>query len=163
MSRIKIIGILILTLAVAAPEAALADWKVYYTGKAAGMFGSYGRGNFATNPQCEAYRSSSAGFERNNSYCSGFDTPSNRPPTPSHQSGDNGAAAREQESQRQLQLQRELERQKKFAEEKDKLLRTLRGSSTGTLGLKTGTAAGFWLYRERSCMCFKRYALLCAL
>ena len=146
MNRIRIIGIFILTLTVVAPEVALADWKVYYTGKASEMFGSGGRGSFATLSQCEAYRSSSAGFERNNSYCSGFDPPSYRPPTPSRPSADDGTAAREQEKQQQLQLQREqkereleLERQKKFAEEKEKLLGTLRGSSTGTLGLKTGT------------------------
>jgi hypothetical protein len=143
MSRIKIIGLLILTLTIAVPKAALADWKVYYTGKAADMFGSGGRGNFATRSQCEAYRNSSAGFERNNSYCSGFDTPSYRPPSQSSPSGDGGAAAREQEKQRQLQLQREqkereleLARQKKFAEEKDQLLGTLKGTSTDTLGLK---------------------------
>jgi hypothetical protein len=148
MNRIRIIGIFILTLAVIAPDAALADWKVYYTGKASGMFGSGGRGNFATRSQCEAYRSSSAGFERNNSYCSGFDTPSYMPPTPSRPSGDDGTATREQEKQRQLQLQkeqkeRELEiaRQKKFAEEKDQLLETLKGSSRGTLGLK-GASSG---------------------
>lgn len=143
MNRIRIIGIFILTLAVIAPEAALADWKVYYTGKASGMFGSGGRGNFATRSQCEAYRNSSAGFERNNSYCSGFDTPSYSPPTPNRPSGDDGTAARENEKQRQLQLQREqkereleLARQKKFAEEKDQLLGTFKGHSTGTLGLK---------------------------
>lgn len=139
MSRIKIIGILILTLAVVAPEAALADWKVYYTGKAAGMFGSYGRGSFATKPQCEAYRSSSAGFERSNSYCNGFNAPSYTPPEQSRPGGDGGGAAREQEKQRQLQMGRELEiaRQKKLAEEKDRLLETFKGTSTGTLGLKT--------------------------
>lgn len=154
-NRIRIIGIFILTLAVIAPDAALADWKVYYTGKAAGMFGAGGRGNFATRSQCEAYRSSSAGFERNNSYCSGFDLPSYTPPAQSSPSGDDGTAAREQKKQRQLQLQREqkerqrqlqlqreleLARQKKFAEENDQLLGTFKGHSTGTLGLKeTGT------------------------
>jgi hypothetical protein len=139
MSGIKIIGILLLMLTTIAPETALADWKVYYTGKAAGMFGAGGRGNFATRSQCEAYRSYSAGFERNNSYCGGYDAQS-RP------SGDDGAAALERERQRQLQLQREqkereleLARQKKFAEEKDKLLGSFKGTSTGTLELKTGT------------------------
>ena len=148
VNRIRIIGIIILTLAVIAPNAALADWKIYYTGKAAGMFGSGGRGNFSTQSQCEAYRSSSAGFERNNSYCSGFDPPSHSPPTPSRSSGDDGTASREQEKQRQLQLQKEqkereleLARQKKFAEEKDKLLESFKGNSTGTLGLK-GVSSG---------------------
>jgi hypothetical protein len=146
MNRIRIIGIFILTLAVIAPEAALADWQVYFTGQAQRMFGAGGRGNFSTRSQCEAYRSSSPAFERNNSYCSGFDPPSYTPPAQSRPSGDDGAAARERERQRQLQLQREenereleIERQKKFAEEKDQLLGTLKGTGTGTLGLKTGT------------------------
>jgi len=75
------------------------------------------------------------------SYCGGFDTP-----TQSRPSGDDGTAALEQEKQRQLKLQREqkereheLARQKKFAEEKDKLLGSFKGTSTGTLGLKTDT------------------------
>jgi hypothetical protein len=144
MNRIRIIGIFILMLAFIAPEAALADWKIYYTGQMASMFGSAGRGNFATRSQCEAYRSSRPRSEQNGSYCSGFDTPSYTPPTPSGPSGDDGTAAREQEKQRQLQLQREqkereleIARQKKFAEEKAQLLGTLKGTSTGTLGLKT--------------------------
>lgn len=77
------------------------------------------------------------------SYCGGFDTP-----TPSHPSGDDGATALEQEKQRQLQLQREqkereleLVRQKKFAEEKERLLRSFKGTSTDTLGLK-GASSG---------------------
>ena len=107
MSRIKIIGIIILTLAVITPEAARADWKVYYTGQAAGMFGSGGRGSFATRSQCEAVRTAQPVFEQNNSYCSGYDTPSYTPSAPSSPSGDNGAAARDQEEQRQLQLQNE--------------------------------------------------------
>ena len=50
----------------------------------------------------------------------------------------------QQEAERQLQLQRarkerelELARQKNFAEKKDQLLGTLKGSSSGSLGLKT--------------------------
>ena len=146
MNRIGIFGIFILTLAVMSPKAAFADWKVYFTGKMASMFGSAGRGSYATQPQCEAARSSLAPAEARNSYCGGFSTPSQ-----TTSSGDDGAAAREQEKQRQLQLQRaqeerelEIARQKKFAEEKRKLLGTFKGSSTGTgtLGLKgsgTGT------------------------
>jgi tetratricopeptide (TPR) repeat protein len=49
------------------------------------MFGPGGEGNFATRSQCEAYRSSSPAFERNNSYCAGFDAsapgPQSRPPS----------------------------------------------------------------------------------
>ena len=58
--------------ALIAPATAFADWKVYYTGKAAAMFGSGGRGSFATQGQCDAYRAQSPGFEQSNSYCSGF-------------------------------------------------------------------------------------------
>jgi hypothetical protein len=144
MNRTRIIGIFILTLAVIAPKAALADWQIYFTGQAQRMFGAGGRGNFATRSQCEAYRNSRPGFEQTNSYCSGFDRPSYTPPAQNRPSGDGGAAAREQEMQRQLQLQREqkereleIARQKKFTEEKAKLLETLKGTSTGTLGLKT--------------------------
>ncbi|MHB8108869.1 MAG: hypothetical protein ACYDHW_02425, partial [Syntrophorhabdaceae bacterium] len=68
------------------PVSGIADWKVYYTGKAAKMFGSYGRGNFATKAQCEAYQMSRPGFERNNSYCSGYDTA----PSPSSKQGKPG-------------------------------------------------------------------------
>ena len=44
MNRIRIIGIIILTLSAVSPTTALAEWKVYYTGKAAGMFGTGGCG-----------------------------------------------------------------------------------------------------------------------
>ncbi len=141
MNRIRIIGIFILTLAVIAPDAAFADWKIYYTGVIGQQSGYHGRGSFATQLQCEQYRMTMPGSSM--SYCGGFDTP-----TPSRSSGDDGTAALEQEKQRQLQLQseqkeRELElaRQKKFAEEKDKLLGSFKGNSTGTLGLK-GTSSG---------------------
>jgi len=140
VNRIRIIGIIILTLSFVSPTTAVAEWKVYYTGKAAGMFGAGGRGNFSTRSQCEAYRSSSAGFERNNSYCSGFDPPSHKPSTQGSPVDDGGAAAREQDKQRQNeQKERELEiaRQKKFAEEKDKLLESFKGTASGALGLKT--------------------------
>ena len=139
MNRIRIIGIIILMLRVVAPEVALADWKIYYTGVIGQQSGYHGRGSFATQLQCEQYRMTMPGGSM--SYCGGFDTP-----TPSHPSGDDGTAALEQEKQRQLQLQREqkereleLARQKKFAEEKDKLLGSFKGTSTGALGLKTGT------------------------
>jgi len=144
MNRIRIIGIIILTLSFVSPTTALAEWKVYYTGKAAGMFGAGGRGNFSTRSQCEAYRSSSAGFERNNSYCSGFDPPSQKPSASGSPVGDGGTAAREQDKQLQLQKEQqereqEIARQKMFAEEKDKLLGTFKGTDSGALGLKTGT------------------------
>jgi hypothetical protein len=138
--RIIKIGILILTLSVCSPFNALAEWKVYYTGKAAGMFGASGRGNFSTQSQCEAYRSSSAGFERNNSYCSGFDPPSYKSPGKKSPGGDGGAAARDQEEQRQKnqkKMEQEIARQKMFDEEKDRLLGTLKGTGPGALGLKT--------------------------
>ncbi len=141
MNRIRIIGIFVLTLTVISPAAALADWKIYYTGTIGKHAGYGGRGSFATRSQCDAYRRTQSFGDQSMSYCSGFDTPQSRP------SGDYGSAAREQEKQRQLQLQRakkekelELERQKKFDEEKDKLLGSLKGTNTGTLGMKTGTA-----------------------
>ena len=81
MNRIRIIGILILTLAVIAPQAALADWKIYYTGPAAKMFGSAGRGSFATRAQAEAYRVNRPAFEVSNSYSAGFDSPTYKPPS----------------------------------------------------------------------------------
>jgi len=139
MSGIKIIGIFLLIFTTIAPETVLADWKIYYTGVIGQQSGYHGRGSFATQLQCEQYRMTMPGGSM--SYCSGFDTP-----TPSSPSGNDDAAALKQENQRQLQLQREqkereleLARQKKFAEEKDKLLRSFKGTSTGTLGLKTGT------------------------
>ncbi|MCX5804625.1 MAG: hypothetical protein NT010_00970 [Proteobacteria bacterium] len=141
MSGIKIIGIFLLILTTISPKSALADWKIYYTGIIGQQSGYHGRGSFATQSQCEQYRMTMPGGSM--SYCGGFDTP-----TPSSPSGDDGTAAREQEKQRQLQLQREqqereleLARQKKFAEEKDKLLGSFKGNSTGTLGLKTGTGS----------------------
>jgi hypothetical protein len=90
IGRIKIIGIIILTLAVIAPEAARADWKLYYKGGLANMPGSHGvfapgigNGSFSTHPQCDAYRSSRPLAEQNDSYCSGFDSPSYTPSAPS--------------------------------------------------------------------------------
>ena len=62
-------------LALLPAQDALADWKVYYTGKAGQMFGYGGRGSFASKSQCESARTSRPGFERNNSHCSGFDPP----------------------------------------------------------------------------------------
>ncbi len=148
MRRIEIIVILVLTITIAIPEGALADWKVYYTGKAAEMFGSHGRGNFATRSQCEAYRSSSSGFEQNNSYCSGFDNPSSNTPVPSRPSGNNGTTSHERERERQLQLQRdkdareaEIARKEQFAKEKKQLVDSLKGvTGGGTLNLKSGIA-----------------------
>ena len=71
-------------LALVPAQDALADWKVYYTGKAGQMFGYGGRGSFASKSQCESARTSRPGFERNNSHCSGFDryvAPAPRPPS----------------------------------------------------------------------------------
>lgn len=135
ISRIKIIGIMILTLSIVAPASALAGWQVYYTGKAAGMFGYGGRGNFSTRAECDVYRISRPGFESNNSYCSGFDAPSQKS-SPQGSPVDEGTAAREQENRLQKEQQereQELARQKMFAEEKDKLLGTLKGTGAGTL------------------------------
>ena len=147
MNRIRIIGIFILMLAVIAPEAALADWKIYYTG-AIGKYAGYGgRGSFATRPQCESYRMTQPSGDQRMSYCSGFDTPSYTPDRQSpHNGGDSTAEREQKKGQQQLQAEqkeRELEfaRQKKFAEEKDKLVGAFKGTGTGTLGLK-GTGIG---------------------
>jgi hypothetical protein len=71
-------------LALLPAQVCFADWQIHYSGKAAKMFGSGGRGNFATKSQCESYRISRPGFESMNSYCSGFDryvAPAPRPPS----------------------------------------------------------------------------------
>ncbi|HET6489900.1 MAG TPA: hypothetical protein VFG28_09060 [Syntrophales bacterium] len=147
MKRFRIACMLIVALVILIPGSAFAEWKVYYTGKAAKMFGSYGRGNFGTRSQCEAYRSSSAGFERNNSYCSGSDSASSKPSAQKSPGASNGST----EQSRQLQLQREQEekekelaRQQKFDQEKEQLLSGLKGTdgTTGALELKTPQAGG---------------------
>lgn len=87
MKRTAILWLSVFVFAAMAPVSALADWKVYYTGKAGQMFGYGGRGSFSSRAACEAMRTSRPGFERNNSHCSGFDppkpyvapTPANRP------------------------------------------------------------------------------------
>ncbi|MCJ7524586.1 MAG: hypothetical protein MUP71_05090 [Candidatus Aminicenantes bacterium] len=71
INRIKIVGILALMFMVFLPAVAFAEWKIYYTGHCAKMFGSAGRGSFGTKAQCEAYRANSA--ERNCSHCAGSD------------------------------------------------------------------------------------------
>ncbi|MHB8109471.1 MAG: hypothetical protein ACYDHW_05485 [Syntrophorhabdaceae bacterium] len=153
MSGTKIIISFFLMLMTIAPETALADWKIYYTGVIGQQSGYHGRGSFATQSQCEQYRMTMPGGGM--SYCGGFDTP--RPGRPS---GDDGTAAREHEKQRELQLQREqkereleLARQKKFDEEKDKLLGSFKGSGTGSPGLKndTGAVSGC-IERGRACI-----------
>ena len=75
MKQTAILWVLVFVFAAMAPVSALADWKVHYTGKAGQMFGYGGRGSFSSKAQCEAARTSRPGFERNNSYCSGFDPP----------------------------------------------------------------------------------------
>jgi hypothetical protein len=143
MNKIKITGIFLLTFAVLVPEVVFANWQVYFTGKAQKMFGAYGRGSFATSSQCEAYRGSSSGFERSNSYCSGFDATSYKPPVQNNQSGGNKSAVLEKEKQQQLQQQfqkaekeNELIKQKIFEDERNRLLETFKGTSKGTLEMK---------------------------
>jgi hypothetical protein len=142
MKHFRIAGMIVVALAILLPGSAFAEWKVYYTGKAAKMFGSYGRGNFGTKSQCESYRSSSAGFERMNSYCSGSDSASSKP-SKQKSTGGSGAAT---EQAKQLQLQREqiekekeLERQQLFERDKEQLLSALKGTGggSGALELKT--------------------------
>ncbi|HEX7501856.1 MAG TPA: hypothetical protein VF451_00430, partial [Acidobacteriota bacterium] len=73
MKRIKTAAILALMVVAISPVAVFAEWKIYFTGGAARMFGSAGRGSFATKAECEAYRANSAAYERNNCYCAGSD------------------------------------------------------------------------------------------
>jgi hypothetical protein len=76
--------IFLFALALLSAQDCFADWQIHYSGKAAKMFGSGGRGNFATKSQCESYRTSRPGFESMNSYCGGFDryvAPAPRPPS----------------------------------------------------------------------------------
>jgi hypothetical protein len=87
--KFTLFWIFLFVLALLPAQVCFADWKVYYTGKAAKMFGSYGRGSFASKAQCESYRAPRPYFESANSYCSGFDppkpyvapTPTYRPPS----------------------------------------------------------------------------------
>ncbi len=76
MKRIKFPQILALAIFILSPATTFAEWKIYYTGQAARMFGSAGRGSFATQAECEAYRAKSAAAERNNCYCAGSDSAS---------------------------------------------------------------------------------------
>ena len=80
-SRGMALSVIILTLALLAPAAIHADWKIFYTGRAQEMFGAQGRGSFPTRAAAEEYRLSSPGFERDNSYSAGFDAqrPNTRP------------------------------------------------------------------------------------
>jgi hypothetical protein len=82
--RFTLFWIFLFVLALLPAQVCFADWQIHYSGKAAKMFGSGGRGNFATKSQCESYRISRPGFESMNSYCSGFDryvAPASRPPS----------------------------------------------------------------------------------
>jgi hypothetical protein len=106
------IWMFLLVLALMPTQSALADWKVYYTGKAGQMFGYGGRGSFASKAQCEAVRTSRPGFERNNSHCSGFDPP--KPyvaPAPTYRppSGQSATAQPQQPDPAVLEAQRKQE------------------------------------------------------
>lgn len=133
---IKIVGMFVLTLAIIAPRAAYADWKVYYTGKAQKMFGAAGRGNFATSDECNAYKNSRPGFESSNSYCSGFNAPSKS--AGNRQSGAKAlgaqdaaaTAAIEQKQKLDAMLRQQAEaEQRAFAQDQRTLLDTLEGVS----------------------------------
>jgi hypothetical protein len=108
------------------PGFASADWKVYYTGKAASMFGSYGRGNFATRSQCDAYQMTRPAFERNNSYCSGFDTASPSPVKKSQQPDQTKAAPAQGQATKQPQQGQAGAQENRFAGDKESLLRTIK-------------------------------------
>ena len=74
VKRIKTAGIIALLVVAMSPVAVFGEWKIYYTGQAARMFGSAGRGSFATKAECEAYRANPPPAERNNCYCAGSDS-----------------------------------------------------------------------------------------
>ncbi len=121
-----VIGIFIAAFALALPMGAMADWKVYYTGKAAKMFGSYGRGSFATRMQCEAYRTSRPGFESGNSYCSGFDTVASAPVKPAQPKNTGAAQQQQQQQQQQAADQARAAAEKAFADDKANLLGSMK-------------------------------------
>lgn len=106
------------------PKAVLGDWQVYYTGQAANMFGSHGRGSFATRGQCESYRTARPGFEANNSYCSGFDA---APPAAGQgQPGRVAGDAPQDQAVKQPGDLRINSREGQFAKDKADLLRSIR-------------------------------------
>lgn len=107
MSRIQIIGVLILTLAVMASETARADWKIYYRGQYAKWFGAGGRGSFATQQEAEAYRTSRPSGEASASYSAGFDTPTYKPPAQNEGASQAQAAADQAAYQEKLKKQEE--------------------------------------------------------
>lgn len=126
MNRTGIGVVFIAVLLLVAPRAVFANWQVYYTGKAAGMFGSYGRGNFATRSACEAYRTSRPLFESGNSYCSGFDVPTVQAPKPVSPQGSSHVVQNPQ-TQNNPQTSGQPDGQdQKFREEKSKLIRSIR-------------------------------------
>lgn len=112
MKRTAILWLSVFVFAAMAPDCALADWQIHYSGKAAKMFGYGGRGNFAKKSQCESYRTSRPGFESMNSYCSGFDryvAPAPRPPSGSSNRPSQTAQQAPAVNQAQLEAQRKQE------------------------------------------------------
>jgi len=149
MKRIPFIGLFFLILSVAVPVTAHAAWQVFYTGKAQKMFGAHGRGNFATRSQCEAYIRSSSFFERNNSYCSGFDVPTAKV-SPQGGGVKTGKAATGNQAQQKIDPQKkpaeDQARQRQFDREKKQLLGSLKGpQGNGGLGLKSAGPTGLAL------------------
>jgi hypothetical protein len=109
--RFTLFWIFLFVLALLPAQVCLADWQIHYSGKAAKMFGSGGRGNFATKSQCESYRISRPGFESMNSYCSGFDryvAPAPRPPS-GGSSGPSSGGQAQQPNPAVLEAQRKQE------------------------------------------------------
>jgi hypothetical protein len=149
MNRIPFIGLFFLILSVTVPVPAHAAWQVFYTGKAQKMFGAHGRGSFATRSQCEAYIRSSSFFERNHSYCSGFDVPAAKAPAQGG-AARTGKVATGSQSQQKIELQKkqaeDQSRQQQFDREKNQLLGSLKGSEgNGGLGLKSAGPTGLAL------------------
>lgn len=134
-------------------HSAFANWQVQFDSEAdrvMHMGGDTLRGNFATEAQCQAYQSSRSGFEQNHSRCvgdgGGSDSGSTNTPSGSsstnraRRGGGDTASQANQESASQAQAERE--KQQAFDRGQNELKAGLKGgTSTGSAGLKTGTAA----------------------
>jgi hypothetical protein len=143
--RFTLFWIFLFVLALLPAQVCFADWQIYYSGKAAKMFGGGGRGNFATRSQCESYRTSRPGFESMNSSCSGSDRYVPPPPPRAPSAGSSSPSAGVQpapvdpavlEAQRQQEEQAAKQREQVAAMEKeaDEMRKKEFEKGKGTLG-----------------------------
>ncbi len=139
---------------------AYAKCQIQYTGKAAKMFGSAPRGNFATKKECPDYWRSRSAFEQNHSKCVGCDEQNSSQTQQGRRRSrfkDNNIRQKqlreEAEHQQMIRQQKQKEEQSRaeFYQGKKKMLRQLKGGSDGealnlkgsgrALALKSGNAA----------------------